>query len=261
MNPLYDEIGKSYDATRKADPEITRHLRNHLQVPKGTKVLDIACGTGNYSIALEQSGLYVTGCDISTEMIEIAKQKSSKINWELADINCLPYENKTFTGVSCILSIHHFGELFVPFQEVFRVMDRGRFVIFTSSPEQMNTYWLKEYFPQAIEASSKQMPDLTTVNNTLQAVGFDIIGHETFLIQPDLEDFFLYSGKYEPHIYLDETVRAGISTFANLATKEEIVLGCSKLKRDIETKKINEVLPRYSSVKGDYVFVVAEKKK
>ncbi|WP_408010329.1 class I SAM-dependent methyltransferase [Pseudalkalibacillus sp. A8] len=194
-------------------------------------------------------------------MIEKAKQKSNRMKWDLADINRLPYENNTFNGVTCILSIHHFGDLFVPFQEVFRVIDEGRFVIFTSSPEQMNTYWLKEYFPQAIEVSAKQMPDITTVSNTLQAVGFDIIGHETILIQPDLQDFFLYSGKYEPRIYLDETVRAGISTFTNLATKEEIEHGCTKLKRDIETKKINEVVTKYSSVQGDYLFLIVKKKK
>ncbi|WP_408010328.1 hypothetical protein ACJROX_08550 [Pseudalkalibacillus sp. A8] len=50
IEPLYDEIGKSYDTTRKADPEITRRLRNHLQASDRTKILDVACGTGNYTL-------------------------------------------------------------------------------------------------------------------------------------------------------------------------------------------------------------------
>ncbi|WP_221567774.1 hypothetical protein [Alkalihalobacillus sp. TS-13] len=33
MKSLYDDIGKGYDTTRKADPEIAWRLRNHLQVP------------------------------------------------------------------------------------------------------------------------------------------------------------------------------------------------------------------------------------
>nr|WP_238446528.1 class I SAM-dependent methyltransferase [Alkalihalophilus pseudofirmus] len=111
----------------------------------------MACGTGNYTIALEKTGLKITGSDVSEEMIKKAKGKSSTIDWEVADVNKLPYENNVFEGVTCTLAIHHFNELLPAFKEVFRVLDKGRFVIFTSSPEQMKNYWLKEYFPDAIE--------------------------------------------------------------------------------------------------------------
>ncbi|MFC0470314.1 class I SAM-dependent methyltransferase [Halalkalibacter kiskunsagensis] len=260
MTTLYDNIGLAYDITRKADPEITRRSRNHLQVSNGSQILDIACGTGNYTVALENTGLLMTGSDISKEMIKKARGKSKTINWGVADVNKLPYESNTFEGVTCTLAIHHFDDLLTPFQEVFRVLDKGRFVIFTSSPEQMNNYWLKEYFPKAIEVSANQMPNVVEVSDKLKRAGFNIIGHETFLIQPNLEDFFLYSGKYEPKMYLDEKVRSGISTFANLASNEEVEEGCSKLKEDIETKRIEEVLNKYSSDLGDYVYVIAEKK-
>ncbi|WP_078596167.1 class I SAM-dependent methyltransferase [Evansella clarkii] len=260
MTALYDEIGLAYDTTRKADPEITGRLRNHLQVTDGSKVLDIACGTGNYTVALQETGLQMTGTDISKEMIAKAKEKSSLIQWELADAKRLPFNNNTFSGAACILSIHHFDELFSAFKEIYRVIDKGRFVIFTSSPEQMNCYWLKEYFPEAIDKSAKQMPDVKIVSKILREAGFQIIGHETFLVQPNLQDFFLYSGKYEPRMYLDENVRSGISTFANLASKEEVKEGCSKLKKDIQTKKIEGVINKFSSDLGDYVYVVAEKR-
>lgn len=45
-------------------------------------------------------------------------------------------------------------------------------------------------------------------------------------------------------MYLDKKVRSGISTFANLASKEEIEEGCAKLKKDIETNKIEDVLKK-----------------
>ncbi|MGP4072908.1 hypothetical protein ACTWQB_10180 [Piscibacillus sp. B03] len=86
------------------------------------------------------------------------------------------------------------------------------------------------------------------------------MGNETFLIQPDLKDFFLYSGKYKPKMYLDEKVRSGISTFANLASNEEVEEGCIRLKKDIETKKIEDVVNKYSSDLGDYTYIIAEKK-
>ncbi|WLD92625.1 class I SAM-dependent methyltransferase [Alkalihalobacillus sp. AL-G] len=260
MAILYDGIGKTYDTTRRADPEIARRLKSHLQVSDGASVVDIACGTGNYTIALEGLGLHMTGVDISAEMITKAKSKSKSIKLDIADAQNLPYSKSTFDGATCTLSIHHFDNLSAPFQEVFRVIDKGRFVIFTSSPEQMENYWLKEYFPEAIRDSAEQMPSLSKVTDTLREAGFAIIGQETFLMQPDLQDFFLYSGKYEPKMYLDENVRSGISTFVNIASREEIEEGCSRLKRDIETNKINDVLANYSSDLGDYAFVIAEKK-
>ncbi|RXI96372.1 class I SAM-dependent methyltransferase [Anaerobacillus alkaliphilus] len=260
MEPLYDHIGVTYDTTRKADPEITRRLRNHLQVSNRSRILDLACGTGNYTVALEETGLQMTGIDLSKEMIKKAEEKSDSVTWEIANVKKLPFDQKSFDGLTCTLAAHHFDELLTPFQEAYRVLDKGRFVLFTSTPEQMNNYWLKEYFPEAIEKSAQQMPCLREVEDALKTAGFRIVGYETFLIQPDLVDFFLYSGKYEPKMYLIEDVRKGISTFANIASKEEIKEGCIRLKRDIESKKIDEVTSKYSSSLGDYVFVVAEKK-
>ncbi|WP_018922678.1 class I SAM-dependent methyltransferase [Salsuginibacillus kocurii] len=260
MGSLYDAIGSSYDTTRRADPEITRRLRHHLQVPNESTVLDLACGTGNYTVALEQTGLKMDGNDVSTEMLTKAKEKSISIRWTLADVNELPYEDHLFSGVTCTLAIHHFNNLKTPFQEAYRVLNKGRFVIFTSSPEQMNTYWLKEYFPKAIKQSAEQMPTVEEVSKALRAAGFQVVGQETFLIQPDLEDFFLYSGKFDPNMYLDENVRSGISTFTNIATQKEVDEGCKRLEEDIETSAIENVKHSYSSDLGDYVYIIAEKK-
>ena len=40
-------------------------------------VLDVACGTGDMVLELAKQGCTVTGVDISEEMLEIAKQKTS----------------------------------------------------------------------------------------------------------------------------------------------------------------------------------------
>ncbi|WP_234410392.1 hypothetical protein [Caldalkalibacillus mannanilyticus] len=111
-----------------------------------------------------------------------------------------------------------------------------------------------------MKASAKQMPALSRVTEALRTAGFEIIGNETFLVQPDLKDFFLYSGKYDPAMYLDPKVRSGISTFANLASQEEIEEGCRRLQQDIMDGKIKSILNTYSSDHGDYAFIVAEKR-
>jgi ubiquinone/menaquinone biosynthesis C-methylase UbiE len=207
---LYDVIGAEYDTSRKADSEITRRLMNHLQVFNDLRILDVACGTGNYTVALSQLGLNMTGTDISDDMLNKARNKSNQVTWDKADVLNLPYQDSVFSGATCILGIHHFEDLLRAFQQVYRVLDKGRFIIFTSSPEQMERYWLKEYFPKAMMDSCSQMPKVSDVVDTLKKVGFKIVGLETFLIQPTLQDFFLYSGKFDPSMYLNPKVRAGI---------------------------------------------------
>jgi hypothetical protein len=74
-----------------------------------------------------------------------------------------------------------------------------------------------------------------------------------------LQDLFLYSGKYRPEIYLDENVRSGISTFALLASADEIAAGCQRLAADINTGRITEIVKKYENNHGDYLFVIADK--
>ncbi|GAE33294.1 hypothetical protein JCM9157_290 [Halalkalibacter akibai JCM 9157] len=88
-------------------------------------------------------------------------------------------------------------------------------------------------------------------------INFCNLGKTAILKKTQLIHFFK---RGERLFRLDEKVRSGISTFANLASKDEIEEGCNKLKMDIETKKIENVLNKYSSNLGDYIYVVAEKK-
>ncbi|WP_041444643.1 class I SAM-dependent methyltransferase [Syntrophobotulus glycolicus] len=43
-----------------------------LQLDKGAKVLDIGCGMGNYTAALNHKGLSMTGLDISSAKYPIS---------------------------------------------------------------------------------------------------------------------------------------------------------------------------------------------
>jgi len=131
----YDAIGPQYDQTRRADTRITATLHRHLGPTAGGRFLDLACGTGNYTIALANVGLAVYGVDCCEAMIRIARQKMPALPWSVAEADALPFVDDAFSGTICTLAIHHFDNLRTVFAEVHRVMGPGRFVIFTSSPE------------------------------------------------------------------------------------------------------------------------------
>jgi cyclopropane fatty-acyl-phospholipid synthase-like methyltransferase len=49
-------------------------LIKELQLQPGMKLLDVGCGTGRHSLALARHGLHVTGIDLSSGMLSIARQ-------------------------------------------------------------------------------------------------------------------------------------------------------------------------------------------
>ena len=234
-------------------------MGRHLAQDRSGNYLDIACGTGNYTSTLAQDGGGWTGIELSSKMLTEASGKSSQVQWCIGNAMALPFSGAVFSGAMCTLAIHHFAELLPVFQEAYRVLDRGRFVILTATPVQMQSYWLNEYFPDAMLKSIEYMPAQDLVTGALTQAGFTSIDTEGFDIRDDLQDFFLYSGKYRPEMYLDEGVRRGISTFASLADPEEVTSGCLRLAEDIQSGRIDEVRASYENQGGDYLFVIATK--
>jgi 2-polyprenyl-3-methyl-5-hydroxy-6-metoxy-1,4-benzoquinol methylase len=56
---------------------------------QGGPILDVACGTGRFTVPLAERGFDITGIDITPEMLEAAKQKAERqgvfVNWVHAD--------------------------------------------------------------------------------------------------------------------------------------------------------------------------------
>ena len=191
MDVLYDRIGFGYDVTRKPDPYLLGRLLDLLGSEAGGRHVDIACGTGNYSLSLAAAGVRITGFDASVEMIAAARTKPAPPaheGWLVADVLDTPFEAGTFAGATCTLAIHHFPDLPAAFREVGRIVtaDDGRFVIFTSTPKQMERYWLNHYFPDMLRRSARQMPDLDGVRSALSAAGFPRVATEVYSVSPRL---------------------------------------------------------------------------
>ena len=84
-----------------------------LAIPAGTKVLDIACGTGNTALPLARAGAIVTGVDIATNLLEQARERAANegltINFDEGDAEALPYADASFDAVTTM-----FGAMFAP---------------------------------------------------------------------------------------------------------------------------------------------------
>jgi SAM-dependent methyltransferase len=86
--PVYDDFTAHHDYELWLGgllPELERHgLR-------GDRLLDVACGTGKSFIPMLQRGWKVTACDISAEMVELARGKvGDDVDLSVADMRELP---------------------------------------------------------------------------------------------------------------------------------------------------------------------------
>lgn len=70
---FYKELSKVYDIVFPKDDRTLKYLCKNLN--GNSKVLDLACGTGTYSIALAQKGHRVDAIDLGDEMLNHAKEK------------------------------------------------------------------------------------------------------------------------------------------------------------------------------------------
>jgi ubiquinone/menaquinone biosynthesis C-methylase UbiE len=261
MKEKYDRIGIDYNQTRRADPYLTSRLYHHLGASPQGHYVDVGCGTGNYTIALHQKGgIHLTGVDPSLLMLEKAKANCSDIRWVQGSAASLPLKQRTMDGALASLTIHHWPELDQGMQSIYEVLKpAARFVLFTSTAEQMEGYWLNHYFPGMLRDSIQQMPRLEAILQSLDRAGFLGLQQEPYFVKDDLQDLFLYAGKNRPHLYLDPKVRSGISSFADLSRREEVESGLRQLEQDLASGQIHEVIARYENTLGDYLFVIASR--
>jgi SAM-dependent methyltransferase len=86
LAPYYDEL------TREHDYEgWTKHLETTARRfgVSGPRLLDAACGTGKSFVPFLERGYAVTGCDISAEMVALARSKAPAADLFVADIRSL----------------------------------------------------------------------------------------------------------------------------------------------------------------------------
>jgi 18S rRNA (guanine1575-N7)-methyltransferase len=109
----YDETeARKYDSSSRIihiQREITNRALEMLNLPEDrpSYILDIGCGSGLSGLALEESGHYWIGCDISRDMLDVANQRENeKGDLLLSDMGQgLPFRAGTFDGVVSVSAL------------------------------------------------------------------------------------------------------------------------------------------------------------
>lgn len=199
ISPRYDLLNHLLSANidKRWRRAVTRKLRPLL--PAGGKVLDVACGTGDLSIALfENTGAQVVGVDFCRPMLELAAKKNRQLSFVEGDALRLPFNDGAFDAVTIAFGLRNLASVESGLKELRRVLKpQGWAAILEFSKPTvpgfralMATYCTRllpriggiisgsrsayEYLPESVS----QFPDQPALAALMHDTGFDDVAFE-----------------------------------------------------------------------------------
>jgi len=125
----------------------------YLNPQKNEKILDVGTGSGFYARYAAEKGAKVTAVDMSTEMLGVAKNISSKnglrISFIKADAQKLPFKNHSFDKVVSVDLIEHLPQPEKFLKRIIEVI-KPRGLIVIAWPHAYSPYRFKYYFEKLI---------------------------------------------------------------------------------------------------------------
>jgi SAM-dependent methyltransferase len=217
MDALYDTIGLDYADLRRPDPRIAQRIEDALG--DADTVLNVGAGAASY----EPTGRKITAVEPSAAMI--AQRPASDATVIRGSAEKLPFEDKAFDASMAVLTIHHWSDKPAGVAEMRRVT-RGKIVFLTYDPA-FRGFWLFDYFPALVTLDEGQMPKLSDFESWLGPVSVSPVP-----IPHDCTDGFLAGYWRRPAAYLDDKVRAAMSSFWKIGDVSD---GLARLRGDLES--------------------------
>ena len=175
----YSKVAQSYDLNKDrlsiAKEPIIGEL---ISKKKKIRILDLACGTGNYIKA--QNGYYNNGNDIewigvdlSNEMLEIARSKVDNTQFINCDAEDIKFSVDYFDFVVCNFAFHQFINKHLVLKNIFTMLrGDGIFKQTNICPEFIKDWWVYKYCPQTYYEDQFRFWNKDLLVYELEKIGF-----------------------------------------------------------------------------------------
>lgn len=144
VNRVFARIAKRYDLMNSVlsfqqHKRWRRFAMQQMNVQPGAQALDVAAGTGDWTLSLAEvvgpSG-HVVGIDFTQEMLDVAAVKlakrpalQSRIDWIRGDAMSLPFADSTFDVATIGFALRNVPDVLTVLQEMRRVVKPGGQVV------------------------------------------------------------------------------------------------------------------------------------
>jgi len=127
VREMFDAIAPRYDfvnrlMTFRLDTRWRKKTVSALNLPKGSRVLDLASGTGDLCIELKQNGYQPISMDLSFGMLSADRSGAPRTQ---VDILKLPIPNMCVDGITCGFALRNLENLQMFFIELARITRHG----------------------------------------------------------------------------------------------------------------------------------------
>jgi len=139
VRSLFDTIAPRYDLVNRVmsfglDVRWRKAAMKSLAAPKGSVIIDLACGTGDFCREIERADMAAIGLDLSMGMLSAARTDAPLLH---ADILAMPLADESVDGATCGFALRNLISLPGFFDEVARVVrPGGRIAFLDASPPE-----------------------------------------------------------------------------------------------------------------------------
>ncbi len=185
----------------------------------GTRLLDLACGTGVVSAGALMRGCTVVGADFAPDMLAQASRRWPGAEFRLCDAEDMPFEDARFDAVASNFGFLHFPHPEVALAETTRVLRSGGKLAFTAwthdaGHRALMARAIKEHgdpdVPLVAGPPEPFLEDDEKCARVMEAAGFST---------PDITGFTLYMRADEPAHLIDVFEKSTVRTASRLASQ------------------------------------------
>lgn len=202
VEAMFDRIAPRYDRVNRVmslglDQRWRHHTVLSLELPPGSTVLDLACGTGDLCNAVTDASHAAIGVDFSAGMLAVARTGAPLVR---GDALALPMPDGTVDGVVSGFGLRNFVDLERFFVECARVLRPGGRLAALETAEPASPLlraghriWFGSVVPfigarlggdraayRYLPRSTAYLPDRAELVALVRAAGFDDVERRTF---------------------------------------------------------------------------------
>ena len=170
VRAMFDRIAGLYDGMNTVMTAGLHHRWREravelARVGPGSRVIDVATGTGDLAIALARAVApngEVVACDFSEQMLARGRAKAPGLRFEWADALSLPYAGDSFDAATVGFGVRNFSDLRRGIEEMVRVVrPGGRVVILeiTRPTRQPLASFYRTWFDRVVPAVGRVAGD------------------------------------------------------------------------------------------------------
>jgi SAM-dependent methyltransferase len=238
--PGFDLRAARYEELRPVDDNWWQVFNELVRLGelRGARVLEVGCGTGRLSAALEERELArVWAVDASEAMVRRAKENG--VNARRARAEALPFKDGWFNAVVMRMVLHLLDRPRAC-AEAARVLGQaGRLAIATEDPASFDNVWFARFFPSVPAIERKRFPARDALAAELAAAGLEEVR---------IEQLRQHRSTSRAHA-LDIIRSRAFSTF-DLLTQEEYETGLAQAEAD---------LPEQFAYRFDWLLAIASR--